>query len=240
MRKLKICHISDLHGKHSKVQIPECDVLICSGDISMMGQRQELETFFRWLRLQANATWKILVAGNHDLTFDPQRGGNSGDKPDWLKELLSQAEKYNIVYLENESCEIENVKFWGSPASAWFHGDRWAFNVKPEDSEKLYSTIPLGTDVVITHGPAYTYGDWCQNVNGPVGDNKLAYHIKRVKPLLHFFGHIHESYGWGYGANGTYFFNGCNCGLDYEIHNEPWLIDADFDEKEVEILNKKQ
>jgi Icc-related predicted phosphoesterase len=240
MRKLKICHFSDTHGKHKYVKIPECDVLICSGDISMLGQKNELESFFRWFKLQSNCTHKILIAGNHDLTFDPQRGGNNGTKPGWLISLIEQAKKYNIIYLENESCEIEGVKFWGSPTSAWFHGDYWCFNVNPEDSERIYSTIPLGTDVVITHGPAFSYKDWCRDVDRSVGDKVLDNHLQRVKPLLHLFGHIHESYGAEKGHQGTYYFNGSVCDLSYIVNNKPWLIEADFDNKEVEVLNGAQ
>lgn len=236
MRQLKICHISDSHNLHKELKIPECDVLVCSGDFSMMGYKHEVESFFRWFKMQANATWKILVAGNHDLSFDPQRGGNSGSKPEWLISLIEQAKKYNIIYLENESYEIEGVKFWGSPTSAWFHGDHWAFNVREKEAEELYSQIPYKTDVVITHGPAYTYGDWCINCACYVGDHVLARHIKRVKPLLHLFGHIHESYGMSHSTD-TYHVNGSNCDLSYQIGNKPVLLDVNFDEKEVELIN---
>lgn len=215
----------------------------------MLGQRNEVERFFKWFGRQSQATYKIFCAGNHDLSFDPQRGGNSGEKPDWLLDLLDEFEapsylgdkEYpsNNYYLENTSCEIWGVKFWGSPTSSWFHGDRWAFNVREPEAEALYSTIPEGTDVLITHGPAFAYGDWCLNCACYVGDHVLTKHVKRVKPLLHLFGHIHESYGYYPTSWDTYFFNGCNCALDYRIHNEPWLIEADFDEKEIKVLNER-
>lgn len=242
-RKLKICHFSDTHEYHDYVTIPECDIAICSGDISMIGERRAVEKFFKWYARQSNATYKILVAGNHDLCFDPQRGGNSGQKPEWLRELLYDFEltvegHMNNHYLENDSCEIMGVKIWGSPTSNWFGGDRWAFNVREPEAEELYSTIPLGTDIVITHGPAYTYGDWAINCACYVGDHKLAYHLKRVNPLLHLFGHIHESYGHYPTSMGINFFNGCICDLSYKPKREPWLLEVDFDEKEIEILNK--
>jgi hypothetical protein len=60
-----------------------------------------------------------------------------------------------------------------------------------------------------------------------------------VKPLIHLFGHIHESYGYQATSFGTTFFNGSNCTLQYRIGNKPWLIDADFDNKEVEVLNER-
>lgn len=242
-RKLRLCHISDTHGHHRDLIIPECDVLIHSGDLSMMGERKTVEDFFEWMNSLNQCKYKCFVAGNHDVTFDPQRGGNDGAKPGWLISLINKFTEhhnsYNNFYLENTACEIEGIKFWGSPTSAWFHGQNWAFNVREPEAEALYSTIPLGTDVLITHGPAFTYGDWCINCACYVGDHKLNYHVQRVKPLLHLFGHIHESYGHQGSPFGTTFFNGCNCTLQYQVGNKPWLIDADFENKEVEVLNER-
>lgn len=241
-RRLRLCHISDTHGHHRDLNIPKCDVLVHSGDFSMIGGKKEVEDFFEWVVSLSQCKYKCIVAGNHDLSFDPLRGGNMGTKPEWLSDLLfeftAKLDNGNY-YLENNSCEIEGVKFWGSPTSSWFHGDRWAFNVREPEAHKLYSTIPLGVDVLITHGPAYTYGDWCVNCACYVGDHALEYHVKRVKPLIHLFGHIHESYGYQKTSFGTTFFNGCNCNLRYSIENKPWLIDADFDNKEVEVLNER-
>lgn len=204
----------------------------------MRGERDAVEDFMHWIGRQVQATFKIFTVGNHDLTFDPQRGGNVGDKPEWLKDILHQERVYrNVFYLENGIMDVAGVKIWASPTSAWFRGDRWAFNLREKEAEELYSTIPQGVDILVTHGPAYTYGDWAMNCACYVGDHALLKHVKRVKPLLHLFGHIHESYGYSYNMD-THFFNGCNCTLQYEIGNEPWLIEADFDEREIKILNQ--
>lgn len=249
-RRLKVCHISDTHGYHNYMNVPECDLLIYSGDLSMSGERYTVESFFKWISRLSQCTYKCVVAGNHDLCFDPHRGGNNGEKPEWLQELIDDfmgvespfgqtGEPKTNFYLENSSCEIWGVKIWGSPTSAWFGGDRWAFNVRSHEAKELYSTIPLGTDIVVTHGPAHTYGDWAINCACYTGCYELADAIKRVKPLLHLFGHIHESYDVYPTSHGTYHVNGCVCDLSYTIRREPWLLDVDFDEKEVEILNKK-
>lgn len=230
-----------MHGHHHDLNIPACDVIVCSGDISMSGGKNEVIDFFAWFMGLTQCEYKILVAGNHDLSFDPLRGGNGGTKPEWLRELIVHFETSNPglnPYLENDSCEIKGVKFWGSPTSSWFHGDTWAFNVREKQAEDLYSTIPEGIDVLITHGPSLGCGDWCDNVSGPVGDKVLAHHIRRVKPLLHLFGHIHEAYGHEESVD-SHHFNGSNCTIQYRIGNKPWLIDADFDNKEVEVLNER-
>lgn len=234
--KMRICHFSDSHGHHKELKIPECDLLICSGDISMIGERDKVESFFSWFRKQNQATNKVVVAGNHDITLDRNK---SYDKnlPDWFEEVLERFESPTNIYLENDSCEILGVKIWGSPISSWFCGDRWAFNMREPQEEELYSQIPAGIDIVITHGPSIGYGDWCRDVSEPVGSVPLAYHLNRVRPLLHFFGHIHESYGYDYDlAAKVWHFNGSVCDLSYWPNNKPHLLDVDFDTRQVDII----
>lgn len=237
---LDIGHISDLHNKHKKVTVPTCDILICSGDISGMGNRSEVEPFFKWFKQQTQATYKVLIAGNHDITFDPKKNID-GCKPEWLIEAMYDLYMRgcpNNYYLENESVDIMGIKIWGSPYSSWFNGDTWGFNVhRGKESRQLYSTIPLGTDILVTHGPPFGKNDWCRDIASPVGCEDLIYHVKRVKPLLHLYGHIHESYGYCYDAD-TNYFNGAICNLSYKPVNAPWLIKADFDNKEIKILNE--
>lgn len=56
--------------------------------------------------------------------------------------------------------------------------------------------------MLITHEPPYAFGDWTQYA-GRVGDAELAHEIKsRIRPKLHVFGHIHESYGACYDPDG--------------------------------------
>jgi Icc-related predicted phosphoesterase len=243
-KTLRLCHISDTHNRHKQIRwgdidLTKVDVLICSGDISGMGQKSEVESFMKWFNLQPTL-YKVLIAGNHDLCFDIERGGNNGEEPEWLTDLIKQFQgSYGHYYLENSSCEIEGIKFWGSPYSSWFHGDRWAFNVhRGENSRKLYDQIPQDTDVLVTHGPAMYYQD--QNYERQIlGCDDLLRKIIAVKPLLHLFGHIHEDYGYEMNnANGeTYHFNGSICTLQYEPLNAPWLIQANFEERTIKVLN---
>lgn len=63
----------------------------------------------------------------------------------------------------------------------------------------------MDTDILITHGPPHGYGDKVERtnwVNGKrekeyeyVGCQELLEAIRRVKPQVHIFGHIHEGYG---------------------------------------------
>ena len=61
--------ISDTHNKHASVQLPEGDVLLHAGDFSGVGAPNEVASFAQWFAAQPHAN-KIVIAGNHDLTFD--------------------------------------------------------------------------------------------------------------------------------------------------------------------------
>lgn len=247
---LKIIHISDTHNKHKQIKWTfdpsNADILIHSGDMSAMGRESEVTSFLKWFS-GVPVKYKILIAGNHDLCFDPdrteQRGQNmwvDGFMPEWLYDSLSKYFKAGDglnYYLENGGCTIEGVNFWGSPITPTF-GHGWGFNKnRGLDIGETWSKIPRSTDVLITHGPSYGFVDWGEQANGPLGCEQLRRAIKDIKPLLHLSGHIHEGYGYAYDAD-THYFNGSICNLHgYVPENAPWCIEADFKEREIKILN---
>lgn len=112
------------------------------------------------------------------------------------------------IYLEDTSVELRGYSFYGSPYSPTFFD--WGFNLdigKP--LEDKWAEIPTKTDILITHGPPHQILDkyiyWlfyfcnyfirCINGIEPGCPNLREVVLKRVKPLLHVFGHIHEAYG---------------------------------------------
>lgn len=54
--------------------------------------------------------------------------------------------------------------------------------------------LPNQIDILITHGPPYKILD---RTNGEknAGSEILLKYVERIKPKLHFFGHIHEAKG---------------------------------------------
>ena len=243
--KMRITHISDTHNKHNQLNglLPGGDLLIHSGDISSLGRKSEVERFVKWFNDIDNYTNKVFIAGNHDMTFDREQllrdklayfeGKTEYDtecaegKPDWLKELLGIHLRPNVSYLENSDVTIDGIKIWGSPVTPSF-GYGWAFNKdRGYDINEVWNTIPMDTDIVITHGPIYGYCDRTSREGLNVGCADLYHRLNEVKPQLHFSGHIHEAYGyrntdWGYA------FNGCNCDLSYLVNNKPMTFDYDF------------
>ena len=242
---MRITHISDTHNKHNQLNglLPGGDLLIHSGDISSLGRQSEVERFVKWFNDIDNYTNKVFIAGNHDMTFDREQllrdklahfeGKTDYDtecaegKPDWLKELLGIHLRPNVSYLENSDVTIDGIKIWGSPVTPSF-GYGWGFNKdRGYDINEVWNTIPMDTDIVITHGPIYGYCDRTSREGLNVGCADLYHRLNEVQPQLHFSGHIHEAYGYRQ-TNWGYAFNGCNCDLSYLVNNKPMTFDYDF------------
>jgi Icc-related predicted phosphoesterase len=93
----------------------------------------------------------------------------------------------NATLLLNESIKIAGVTIWASPVTRFESG---AFGMSEEsERERLYSTIPGHTDILVTHQPPLGVLDQGQ------GCRALRRAAIRVKPRLHCFGHIHAAYG---------------------------------------------
>lgn len=66
---LKIVCISDTHNLTEKLRLPKGDMLIHAGDFSIKGRINEINHFAEFMRKQ-DFKYKIIIAGNHDLSFD--------------------------------------------------------------------------------------------------------------------------------------------------------------------------
>jgi len=183
---MKIIVISDSHGYLP--EIDECDLFIHAGDICPATNHQKRYQKY-WLKDHFNpwldvvpARHKVFIAGNHDIIFET-----------W-KESLPE---FHAHYLENSFVEIEGLKIWGSPWSPFFCN--WAFNFPESDrndgiiAKACWDKIPDDIDLLVTHGPAYGYGDLTTyGGREHYGDKALKAALRRVKPQYHFFGHFHE------------------------------------------------
>jgi 3',5'-cyclic AMP phosphodiesterase CpdA len=69
---MKIVCISDLHNYFDKLEIPECDILICAGDLTGLGTMREIIAFNNWISNIKQAKHRIVIAGNHDWLFQKQ------------------------------------------------------------------------------------------------------------------------------------------------------------------------
>jgi predicted phosphohydrolase len=118
MPRIRIVCISDTHGQHTILSVPDGDILIHAGDFMAFGDTpKEIVNFNHWLGKQPHRH-KVVIAGNHDLMFDGHQGT--------ARALLD-----NAIYLENSSAELMGLKYWGSPVQPEFN--TWAFNVASLD-----------------------------------------------------------------------------------------------------------
>ena len=214
---MKIVAISDTHGKHRNLVLPEGDILIHAGDVSSMGKESEIKDFLNWFS-KTDFTYKIMIAGNHDFYFE-----KIVDNAKVLEELIPA----NVIYLNDIGVEIENLgqktlRIWGSPIQPWFFN--WAFNRnRGEDIKRHWDKIPQNTDMLITHGPAYGILDKTTR-NESVGCEDLLEKVKEVKPIFHICGHIHEAYGY-IKQSGTEFINASVLDENYNLRNKPIVFE---------------
>jgi len=214
---MKLILISDTHEQHDRVEIPECDVLVHAGDFTYTGGYSEIQTAFHWLDKQP-AKYVVAIAGNHDYLFEryPEAG----------REIVAQT---RVHYLENSSVVLGDVKFWGSPYTPRFFD--WAFNCDRADINKHWDLIPNDTDVLITHGPSMGTLDQAAPhfASKHLGCYDLREAIKRVRPKVHVFGHIHGGtyFGQHIFRDGTDHYNASVVNEAYKVVNKPIIHKLD-------------
>ena len=204
---MKIIAISDTHGKHRNLDLPQGDMLIHAGDVSSRGLEDEVLDFLDWYE-SLDFKYKIFIAGNHDFYFEKEKN-----------EAIEKVIPSNVIYLNDSGVTIEGIKIWGSPIQPWFFD--WAFNRKRgEEIAQHWKLIPEDTNILVTHGP--TFGLLDKTFRGEsVGCEELLKSIKKVKPQFHIAGHIHEAYGQ-IEKDGTHFINASVLDLRYQLVNKPF------------------
>lgn len=233
--KIRFVCISDTHGKieGSKLHMPPGDVLLHAGDFTQKGHMNEIQKFNSYLGALPYKV-KVVIAGNHDLTFDDNITEASlrtfGVQKSTVESYLSERGLKSVkqmltsaIYLEDSLVTVCGIKIYGAPWQPVFCD--WGFNLKRgEDILKKWQTIPADLDILMTHGPPVGHGDLTGG-NNNVGCVELLNTVqKRVKPKFHVFGHIHEGYGVtsdGY----TTFINASTCTRRYLPTNAPIVFD---------------
>jgi hypothetical protein len=210
---MRIGAISDQHG--FLPVIPQCDLLIIAGDVCPDGfgrqvaaQTPQLQQdwFDREVRpwlARSPATHKVLTWGNHD--WCGETCDFSADEP---PAGLSTTLQIVIDQTANVSVGDRQITLWASPWSNQF--GYWAFMRRPEALAEVYRAIPEGIDIVVSHQPAFGYGDEVPDFRTGLashqGSRELLAAIDRVKPTVLICGHIHEGHGQ-FVHNGTRIFN---------------------------------
>lgn len=182
---MRIYHISDTHSYHDLLKVPKnIDLIIFSGDESNhpvpIINLPEFNRFIVWFA-ELPIKYKVFVAGNHSAAI--------------ANGLVKKSEfsDKGIIYLENDYVVIEGLKIFGSPITPTFNN--WYFMKQRSKLDNLWKLIDDNTDILVTHGPPIGILDLTEERDYKLkqcGDKSLLNHIKRIKPILHCFGHIHN------------------------------------------------
>lgn len=220
---LRFVVISDTHNRiDSGFVLPEGDILIHCGDLTMKGGTDEIHSFISCL-----TNWrfrhKIVIAGNHDFTFDPLFCRTANKSNLHYNEALKRELGRYCTYLEDSGVDLYGYRLWGTP---WIpRHTKSAFSLSDGCAElrAKREMIPDNIDILITHGPAYGLNDLTVD-NRHVGCPLLLESFQRIHPLIHLCGHIHECHGI---AETRHFpsVNAAICAKKYRPIHRPFVFD---------------
>eukprot|EP00930_Biecheleria_cincta_P083109 TRINITY_DN72744_c0_g1_i1.p1 TRINITY_DN72744_c0_g1~~TRINITY_DN72744_c0_g1_i1.p1 ORF type:complete len:363 (+),score=49.72 TRINITY_DN72744_c0_g1_i1:160-1248(+) len=235
---------SDTHGKHeliAKQNYPQADVLLHAGDFTNTGELEEVESFAKWLSAYP-AKHKIVVAGNHDITFheeyyldrgaarfhrqavaDPNTGEvNFKTKPYDCSKVRELLKGNGNIYLEDGIANICGYSIYGSPWQPEFCD--WAFMLpRGQPMREIWAKVPESVDVLLTHTPPCGFGDRSSSL-ARVGCEMLTQAIQQRAVSVNVSGHIHSGYGWT-SDDTTLYINASTCDRDYRPINPPVVFD---------------
>ena len=194
------------------------DVILHCGDLT---QRGGLSAYKKALSMlgSIDAELKLVIAGNHDVSMDSEHYQSNlrfSDDPDedhyaikiWTGQLAAEA---GVTHLTEGTYRFTlrngaTFTLYASPYTPEFCN--WAFSYKHNEdrfnspsqvaegitsiAEHPIPDVP-GIDIMMTHGPPKGILDEC--AAGHKGCDNLLRAVRRARPLLHCFGHIHEGYG---------------------------------------------
>ena len=200
---MRILHLSDTHSCHHTLRnLPDADIIIHSGDLSLAGTGKEVNDFVEWF-VRLDYKHKIFIAGNHDDCLD-------GKNPEIIQRFLPS----NCHYLCHSGVKIGGLNFWGVPL---FLSD---------DIEgrfpQIMAKIPQDTDILISHRPPYGILD---NAGYAFGCSDLLQAVLKISPRYHLFGHIHYAYGMEK-LEETTFVNASLVNEKYELVKEPFVLEV--------------
>ena len=185
--RIRIVAISDTHTQKATC-LPAGDVLIHAGDLANAGTVTEIQEQIDWLS-SLPYDHKIVIAGNHDSYLDPRSRPreDEGRRLEWKDVTYLQHSTLKLFFSKQGNREL---RFYGAPQIPQCGGKDFAFQYHRND-DAWTGTIPLETDVLITHTPPRYHLD----LPAGLGCDYLLKEAWRVKPRVHVFGHVHADYG---------------------------------------------
>ena len=226
----RYCLLSDQHGYLPEIE--PCDYLLIAGDCcpvtehNILFQKRWLlkNEFMSWLKA-VPAQGVIMTWGNHDLIADRA--------PKLLPDFMIETDG-KVNTLSDQPLLIENYRkepaetsiYYGFPHQPRF--GNWAFNQDEDVLEELLEYVPEETEILISHGPPYGYGDYAPFSGKHVGSKALRYRMMALPNLkLLVCGHCHSGNG-EYKVNHdtlTIVISNSHVSEHYEPINKPIYLD---------------
>ncbi|OAK97903.1 phosphoric ester hydrolase-like protein [Phaeosphaeriaceae sp. SRC1lsM3a] len=211
---IRVVCISDTHAL-TLDDVPEGDILIHAGDMTNTGSVGDIQKQVDWL---ASLPHKeiVVISGNHDIYLDPRTRPSLDDDErkgtvDWKRVHYLQHRRLSLT-IETEPQDTgsstartpllaedrgrRRIRIYGAPQiPSFYSGDSVGVHAfqYPRGQDAWSETIPEDTDILVTHTPPKYHLDLSLPLG--LGCEHLLAEVRRVKPTLHVFGHIH----WGAG-----------------------------------------
>lgn len=199
---VKIVAISDLHEQcniekmEKGIEAKRPDIVVVAGDIQGSGGKfggrlywaYEFSPFLR--RLEERHIDVVVIPGNHDF---------------WLHEASTAENLHmgrvnpNLHLVDGLTRTVKGVSFWGTSWVPFING-QWKGETSENELKSIYAGMPLGVDVVVSHGPPLGIGDDNFDVSMQFkpqyrkhfGSSALRDEVLKKKPKLVICGHIHS------------------------------------------------
>lgn len=220
-----------MHGNLDGLDPSGHDVCVIAGDFAkltgfgkwhVVDQRKWVEKkFFDFVGSFPDIQF-VVTPGNHDLFADPKYSLA------WPDVRLCVKWPENVHFLLNSGCEIDGIRFWGSP-NVPIISYSWAFESERDTLRMAFAAIPRDIGVLVTHTPPRIPDEFVdyslQTRRGPFGSPELTDAIAEKSPKLVFCGHIHsgrhDPVRFGY----TTVYNVSRVDENYEIAYEPATVE---------------
>lgn len=208
-----ILTISDTHNEwpySPSSPAPKSDVFIHCGDLTQYGGLPSLKRAIDNI-ICIDAELKLVIAGNHDVDLDPAWLAEFAEDEDDIETgakclaLMKSQQEHGIHYLDEGTHNFtlkdgRSFTVYASPYTPKFGEFAFLYGQEEDRFNKGANVVPEGVDVVVSHGPpafpsSDTYKLDLSKRREHCGCEKLAKALKRAKPRLCCFGHIHEGSG---------------------------------------------
>ncbi|KAJ5764092.1 hypothetical protein N7533_002773 [Penicillium manginii] len=203
-RKTRFVCVSDTHGytpSEAGFKLPAGDVLIHAGDLTNNGSMSELRRTMDWIS-KADFEIKILVAGNHDVSLDPEFYAKHGhtfhgqklEDPQQCIDIVTGAAP-SVIFLQHQAVTIRLTRENGPRTAFTVSKGHGPLDMSPARLWHSGTRSPPNVDIVVTHTPPQHLCD--RKPDGSfVGCNSLRQTLSRIRPPLAICGHVHEGRGY--------------------------------------------